>query len=212
MKGVAWVVACALPVIALEKLSSRYLYMMSVGYALALCGLMCWTRRLLREPRGRRLAAVSAGVGLVAVLAANWVDIQREIGDYRVLAEPFRACFETLSDAARALATGETLVVADVSSRDAVARLTRNLAERGNITKLIPYREDAVGGLIALDDLINAARATQRGAIALPVSPTHPGRKRVLAWDGLQTWDLPPASLASLPPDRLSAARLGSGS
>jgi hypothetical protein len=165
--GLLWLLACAVPILALPKLSSRYVYLLSFGWVLLACGVLEWVRCCTMTKAFRRLSALTAGCAVVLLIAVNVVLVQREIEDYRVLSEPYRACLDLLRAPAQELEPGQTLVVADISPRDAIARLNRFVAERGTITKLIPERPQGVGGLVALDDAVNILRARERGIMAV---------------------------------------------
>jgi len=204
--GLLWVAVCSAPVIPLDKLSSRYLYMMSIGYALALCGIVPWLADKMSGAPARRIAAAGAALGSVVVLAANLVSIQREIADYGVLSRPYGACVDALAPHLAAVARGESLIVVDVGRRDAIAELNRSIAERGNMTKLIPYRERGAGGLIELPDLLNTVRR-QPDLLGRAVDPDEPGPRRWVLYDGSRAWtpDAPPSD--SIPAERRFAVR-----
>jgi hypothetical protein len=207
LPGLLWVVVCTAPLVALDKLSSRYLYLMSIGYALALCGIVPWLADRLRGGPARRLAGFASASGLVAVLAANLVFIQREIADYAVLARPYGACIEALAPHLSALGAGETVVVVDIGPHDAIPVLARAIAERGNMNKLIPYRARGIDGLIELPDLVNTVRR-EPGLLGREVGlPPAGGGLRFVVYDGTRA-----ASAGGLPegtpPDRVHAVRL----
>jgi hypothetical protein len=193
LEGLLWVAVCTLPLVALDKLSSRYLYMMSVGYALALAALVPLVAERLRGALARRVAAGAAAFGLLVVLAANLVFVRREIADYAVLSAPYAACVRALAPLLSDLEQGETVVVADIGPRDAIPALARAIDERGNMSKLIPYRERGIGGLIELADLVNTVRR-QPGLLGRTTDrPASAGRVRLVAYDGVravsvETW------------------------
>jgi len=154
----------------------------------------------------RRIAAGAAALGLLLVLAGNLVSIRREIADYRVLSRPYRACVEALEPHLAAVAPGESVIVVDVSARDAVPVLSRTISARGNMSKLIPYRERGVGGLIELPDLLNTVRR-QPALLGRPVDPREAGPRRWVLYDGTRSWvpDAPPSD--SIPAERRFAVR-----
>jgi len=206
LRGLVWVAVCTVPLIALDKLSSRYLYMMSVGYALVLCGA---AGRLARIGPTRRPATVGLVILLVLVCVSNAVNIQREIADYRLLGAPYAACVESLRAPLRSLAAGKTAVVIDLGPRDAVPRLQRTIAERGNISKLIPYRKNAIGGLIELPDLLNLVRERSPGLLGSPDDPASAGPRRWFAFDGRDVRELTGPPAADLPPEIVFTAHWG---
>ncbi len=206
--GFAWLLVCLVPIAPLQKLSSRYLYLLSIGYAFVLCGAVEEAARRLERPAARRLVAALAAAALVLIGAANVLLVQREIDDYALLGRPYAACLKALRGPAEALRPGETLVVADLGPRDDVPRLAREIEERGNIMKLVPFRAGAAGGLVDLRDAINIARRGRDGLFAIAADPGAPGPKRIYIYDGRQAVET--ARLPEAPPERIAAARLGS--
>ncbi|HKB06772.1 MAG TPA: hypothetical protein VKF61_00680 [Candidatus Polarisedimenticolia bacterium] len=182
--GLLWIVLCAVEILPLQKVSSRYLYLMSIGYPLLACGLIAHPGFPRLSPGMRRAILGLGGLAAGLLAAANIVFVQREIADYRLLAGPYRACFESLRGPASALAPGETLIVAETEPRTMIRDLTYLIEERGNIRKLIPERDRGVGGLIALPDLINAVRPARTGSLAVAADPDGAGPRRILLWDG----------------------------
>lgn len=203
--GLCWVAVCTLPLIPLDKLSSRYLYMMSIGYSLALCGIAPWLGATLRTPSIRRTVAAAAIAGLALVAATDVLSIQREIGDYAVLARPYRACVEALGPELASVGHGETVVVLDVGPRDAFRRLGEEIAARGNMNKLIPYRAGAVDGLIALPDLLNTVRR-EPGWLGRAADPDDPGPRRFVVFDGSRAWTSYAPPVEGVPTERIFAA------
>ncbi len=209
--GLAWSLLGAIPLVPLDKLSSRYLYMMSAGYALVLCGLVHAAQRWLRTRSLCRAAGMAATGGVVLLLAANVVRIQREIEDYRILCEPYDRLAARFRASLAELRCGETLVLYDLSSHRTVHELTETLWARGTIVKLIPYREGAVEGLIHLTDLLHAVHPREPGCLAQRVDPrTVPAGVRLLAYDGRRVLPLGQALPADrIPAERISAVRWG---
>jgi hypothetical protein len=204
--GLLWIALCAAPILPLEKVSSRYLYLLSIGYPLLGCGLLAHPRFPVLSG-GTRRAVVALGAAAVILLAvANALLVQREIEDYRILAQPYDACFRALRGPALALSAGETLVVVETRPRLVIPFLAGLMEQRGNIRKLIPERADGVGGLIPLADLVNAARPGRTGCLALPADPAGPGPRRIYLWDGRAA--TPAATQPDPPPGRVLAARL----
>jgi len=204
--GLLWIALCAASILPLEKVSSRYLYLLSIGYPLLGCGLLAHPR-FPKLSAGMRKAVVALVVVAVTLLtAANALLVQREIVDYGILAQPYDACFRTLRGAALALSPGETLVVAETGPRAAIPFLAGLMEQRGNIRKLIPERAGGVGGLIALADLVNAARPSRTGALAVAADPADPGPRRIYLWDGRAA--LAADALPVPAPGRVLAARL----
>jgi hypothetical protein len=209
--GLVWVAAGTLPIIGVEKLSSRYLYLPAAGWPIVLCGVVAWLTPRLSSVMARR-AAVLAGIGgLVLVVAANAIDIQREIDDYARLAAPYEALAAGLGDPLAAVESGGSVVVVDAGPRNTIQRLAEVVSERGTMTKLIPYRRNAIGGLIELQDLMNGATPRRPGSIAqgVPLEDARDGRW--ILWDGsvAQTLSGPPT--VTLPRERTFAARWGTG-
>jgi hypothetical protein len=207
LAGFLWIAACSVPIVPLYRYSSRYLYLLSVGYALVLCGLAGWVSRRMAGRDLRRAAGWLAGVALLLIAAANVIRIQREIDDYALLSRPYADCLRTLRKPIDDLGSDETLVVVDVSPRDAVERMTRLMDERGNITKLIPYRPGAIGGLIELSDAINIVRAGEEGFFGIPVLSESASRHRTWVYDGGQAVES--VEVPAVPDDRRFATRLG---
>ena len=205
LAGLVWVVACAVPVLPLEKFSSRYLYMMAVGYALVLCGA---AGLLARLGAMRRVATSAAVLLLVLVSVANVVNIQREIEDYRLLAAPYAACVESFRAPLRSLAPGESAVVVDLGPRDTIPKLVQTIDERGNMTKLIPYRAHGIGGLIQLSDLVNLVHDRAPGTLGSTADPSIPGaRWFVRTGDSLR--ELPGPPEGAIPPEIVFGAHFG---
>jgi hypothetical protein len=204
--GLLWLLLCVVPILPLEKVSSRYLYLLSIGYPILGCALIAHPRFPALSDRIRRTVTVLAAVAVVLLAAGNALLIQREIEDYRILAQPYDACFRTLRGPALALSPGETLVVVETQPRVAIPFLAGLLEKRGNIRKLIPERADGVGGLIALDDIVNAARPARTGALAVAADPATPGPRRIYLWDGRTA--APADTLPDPAPGRILAARL----
>jgi hypothetical protein len=209
LAGLAWVVLCAAPIVPLDKLSSRYLYLISVGWALVLCGSWTWLTARLGDTRARRLATSGLAVLVVVVVVANVIDIQREIEDYRLLGKPYADCVETLREPLRSLKPGETAVLIDVSPRDAIRGLHDSIWQRGNMTKLIPFRVEAVGGLIELPDLLNLVRDRSPGLLGSAVEPSTDTPRRWFVYDGESVRELPGPPSAPLPPEVVFGARWG---
>ena len=206
LEGLLWVAVCTLPLVALDKLSSRYLYMMSVGYALAFAGLVPVVAERLRGALARHVAAGAAAFGLLTVLAANLVFVRREIADYAVLSAPYAACVRALEPLLSDLEPGETVVVADIGPRDAIPVLARTIAERDNMSKLIPYRDHGIGGLIELADLVNTVRR-QPGQLGRATDlPASAARLRLVAYDGVRAVSVE-ALPGEMPEDRSFAVR-----
>ncbi len=201
-RGLVWVLVCALPILPLQKVSSRYLYLLSIGYPIAVAGLSRHPGLARLSPAARRNAAVALGACTAILVVANTILVQREIGDYRLMAEPYARCHAALRSASGALAPGETLVVVETAPHTAIPDLARELAARGNMSKLLPERANAVGGLIELTDAINAGR--RRGdLLAIPGDLSAAWPRRVVVWDGARAT---PAN--EPPPGRALAARL----
>ena len=205
--GFLWLGFCVLPLIPLAKLSSRYLYMPAVGYALILCGLVHWLV-LHSRAGGLRRAVTVAGATLLAFIGtADIIWIQREIADYDLLSAPYTTCLESMRETVGALQPGETLVIYDTSPRDTQLELTRMLEGRGTIRKLIPNRANGVGGMIELPDVIEILRDPVRNVRAFAVSPDGPGPHRFAAYDGVTVRGLSDRAGADFPAERIFAAR-----
>jgi len=211
LSGLVWVAAGTIPIIPLQKLSSRYLYLPAVGWSIVLCGLVAWLAPRLTSARIRRMAVLLGVTALALVAAGNVLDVQREIDDYARLAAPYDRLAAALRDPLAAVEPGGGVVVVDAGPRDAIARLATGVAERGTITKLIPYRADAVDGLIYLEDLMNVATPRRPGSIARRVPLEEARDGRWIVWDGSAAHTLPGAPEVTPPPERLFAARWGTG-
>lgn len=207
--GLVWLAVCTAPIVPLDKLSSRYLYVLSVGYALVLCGIGDVVWRALRGGPGRSATGALTASALTLLTAANVLRIQREIDDYAILARPYEACLASFREPVRTLRAGETLVLVDASSHDVVRQLGETIRARGNMSKLVPYRPGAVGGLIGLADLINALHR-EPGMLAHRAEPGTSPHERFMVYDGRSVRELAalPAS-NDVPRERLHAAAWG---
>ena len=188
--GLAWVVLTTLPIVLLPKVSSRYLYLPAVGYALLMADLLGLAARQRSSPGFRRLAGGLFGLLLAVVLSADAIHVQKEMTDYGLLAAPYEACLRALEGPVQALKPHESLVVLDASPRDAHVRLARTVAERGTMLKLIPLRERAVGGLIYLDDAINILKPRAPGLLGSRGILQAPAEVHVVVYDGTTTREL----------------------
>jgi hypothetical protein len=76
------------------------------------------------------------------------------------------------------------------------------------MSKLIPLRRDAVGGLIHLVDVVNVLRFAD--GVARTVESTEPGAKRFVVYDGrtVASVDGAPVELSELEAGRILAVRL----
>ena len=205
--GSLWIAVCLVPIVPLGQLSSRYLYLLSMGYALALCGVCESVASRLPSAGGRRAVQALAPAGMAILVAANVLFISREIEDYDLLARPYEACIQALSEEARSAPAGTTFIVIDMSDRHAVPALNELIAERGGMIKLIPYRPRGVGGLIELPDILNIV-AARSGVMAIEADPVPARDARVVVYDGWRArraWALPEQPL---PRERVLAARL----
>ncbi len=208
--GLCWVAACLVPVVPLDKLSSRYLYLLAVGYALVLCGLIAWLDERFRGAAARRRVRFVGVAVLIPILALNVVRVQREIGDYQLLAAPYAACVEALAPALATLEAGETVTVIEVGPRDAVRRLGDRIRRRGNMSKLIPFRPHGIGGLIALDDLLNVTRERTPGILGYRIGdPAGATRRRYFAYDGERVQEIRPFADDAVDPRVTFHARWG---
>ncbi len=185
-----WILVCAAPILPLQKVSSRYLYLLSAGYPLAAGGLASLPAFARLSAWARRLTIILLGVLAACLVVANALLVQKEIEDYRLLGEPYASCLEALRPAAHALLPGETLVIVETAPHTAIPRLAALLQERRSTSKLLPERKNAVGGLIYLSDAINAVRPPG-DFFAIPVDPVEPGPRRVYVWDGAQVFPAP---------------------
>lgn len=207
--GFGWIVACTLPIIPLDKLSSRYLYMMAIGYCWVAYGAACWAAPRISSARRVRFAR-AATASVVALLAAvGAMQIRAEIRDYRDLGRPYATCLAILKEQLRGLAPGETLVMLDVGPREAIPRLAREINGRGTITKLIPSRETGIDGLIALPDAINIATDRSEGLLAYPAPLDGDGPVRYVVYDGSVARRVKPIPADRLPAGRFFVARWG---
>ena len=182
--GLLWIVVCAVPIIPLDKLSSRYLYMLSVGYAFVVCGLLELLVRALRGAEAKRVLRPLVATLALLLVVGNALFVQREIEDYAELALPYERCLEVLRGEVMALTSGETFVVVDVSGAETVLRMQEQMRQRGNMNKLIPYRQEGVGGLIELHDAINILRAGEDGLLGRPVKPDPSTPATRVLYDG----------------------------
>ncbi|MBI2837594.1 MAG: hypothetical protein HYX75_04730 [Acidobacteria bacterium] len=203
--GFAWLLLTALPILPLEKLSSRYLYLLAIGYAFVLCGAWDAIDGLLTTPRLRRIAVAAGTTAIVALLAGNVLLVQREVEDYRLLSQPYQRCLEILETPAMMLQPGDTLIIVDTSPRDAVRAMTALVRSRGTMTKLLPYRARGVEGLIELHSALNVLlRGT--GGLAVPADIGPASRRLVFVYDGRTV--VPATEIPEIEPTRIFAARL----
>ena len=205
--GLLWLLVCLVPIVPLAQLSSRYLYLLSIGYALAMCGAWDALTPLLESPATRRAVSALAVTGLTLLAATGVLHIAREIEDYDLLSRPYQVCLDALRDEARLTPPGVTLVVIDISDRRAVPELNRLIAERGGMTKLIPYRPLGVGGLIDLPDILNIV-AAGGGMLATNAESGAAQNARVLVYDGRHVRPALAPPARALPSERVLAARL----
>ena len=140
------------------------------------------------------------------VLVTNVVFIQREIADYGELSRPYAACVAALAPHLADLGAGETVIVADVGPRDAIAVLAGTMSERHNMNKLIPYRKNGIDGLIELPDLVNTVRR-ERGRLGRRIDVPASGARRFVAYDGERAWLAPEPAHGTIPDERLFAVR-----
>ena len=207
LAGLVWVLACSAPIVPLDKLSSRYLYLPAIGYTVVFCAVCVALGPLLRTASLRRLTGASLTVAVVSLLLGNGLFVQREIGDYRRLAQPYMTLVENVAPGLAGIATGETFLVVDTTSQTTIAELTGRIEQRGNITKLIPYRRHAIDGLIELPDLLNVARRHERGVLGRPVPSADDASIRWFFYDGSGLRETAPR--AGVPPERVHRAAWG---
>jgi hypothetical protein len=186
--GLLWIVVCAVPIIPLDKLSSRYLYMLSIGYALVMCGMFELAGRVRYGVDAKRVLRPLVATLALLVIVANGLFVQREINDYAELARPYARCLEALRDAVMSMTSGETFVVVDVSGADAVLRMQERMRLRGNMNKLIPYRQNGVGGLIELHDAVNILKSGEGGLLGRPVRAAPSEPSTLVIYDGRRAW------------------------
>lgn len=191
--GILWVLFCTLPILPLQKVSPRYLYLLSVGFPLAFAG--CASDPALQRltTSGRRALAVALGAGAVMLVVANAIFVQREIDDYRIMGGPYARCLDALTPAALGLPAGGVLTVIETTPHTAIRDLVHTLSERGTMNKLVPERQGAVSGLIKLSDAINIARG--RGTMfAVAAQPVAGEPQTIVRWDGQRIEPAPPAA------------------
>jgi len=206
--GLLWIALNLIPVVLLPKLSSRYLYLPGLGYALVLAAVLEVVWSCTASGRARRLLCGLLGLLLAVVCLGNVIDIQREIGDYRMLAEPYAKLVEVFREPVQGLGPDQTLVVVDIGPRDQIWQLTERVFASGNMVKLIPYRPTAVAGLIELVDLVNLIRAG-RGGLAFEVDEPVPEGSQWLVYDGEWVVSSEPLALGQVPAERVSRIRFG---
>jgi len=186
--GLLWIAVCAVPIIPLDKLSSRYLYMLSIGYALIICGSFELASRVRYGIDAKRVLRPLVATLALLVIVANGLFVQREINDYAELARPYTRCLEALRGAVMAMVSGETFVVVDVSGADTVLQMQEQMRQRGNMNKLIPYRQHGVGGLIELHDAINILKSGEDGLLGRPVPADPSTPSTLVVYDGRRAW------------------------
>jgi len=206
LRGFLWVAVCAVPIVPLQKLSSRYLYLLAIGYAIVFCGIAEWLASVSSTGRARRLITVVAVSAVILIILSNALRVRREIEDYALLSQPYARCLAALRGAAVSARPGETLVVADMSPRQETARMVDLVRSRGTSLKLIPVRPQAVGSLVELRDAVNIERRGEGGWYAVDASPTLAGPSRSYVYDGTSAapGPIPPW----LPGGRIFGARL----
>ena len=192
LPAIAWVLVCSAPIVPLPKLSARYLYLPAAGYALLFCALCMAIVPLLKSASTVRIARLALIAGLVAIVATNGLLVQREIGDYELLADPYMELVENVRPGLEQIEAGETFVIVDAAPQTTIRNLTTTIQERGNITKLIPYRKYALDGLIQLPDLLNVARERTPGLLGRPVESADDATLRWFAYDGEQLRPIAP--------------------
>ncbi len=204
LAGVFWVLACSAPIVALDKLSSRYLYLPAIGYTVIFCAICTTLGPLLRTQSLRRLVGVSLTLVVFSILAVNAILVQREIADYRLLAQPYTTLIENVTPGLARIEQGETFLIVDGAAQTTIAELTQRIEDRGNMTKLIPYRRHAIDGLIELPDLLNVARPRQPGVLGRPVPKADDASIRWFVYDGNALLETTPRE--GVPPERVHRA------
>ncbi len=202
--GLVWVLICSAPIVPLDKLSSRYLYLPAIGYSVVFCCAWMGVEKILKSASLRRLVGAWLIVVLVALLGVNGLLVQREIGDYRLLSRPYMTLVDNVSETLSGIEREEIFLVVDGAPQTTIAELTDRIVERGNITKLIPYRRHAIDGLIELPDLLNVARPREPGYLGRAVQTAEDGSIRWFLYDGRRLLETSPR--AGIPPQRLHRA------
>ncbi len=208
LPGFIWLAVCMIPIVPLDKLSSRYLYLPSIGYALIFCGLCRWISTHVNVYGMRRIIIAGGAVVIVLMGSVNLIFIQGEIEDYTFLSHPYSECLDMLRAPALALQPGMTLLVGDVSPRSGVRQMVEMIRSRGHSMKLIPPRSYAIGGLLVLRDAVNITRRGENGWFAVTTPPARGPRVMSFIYDGQRVFpaEIPP----DLPTSRIFAARLES--
>jgi len=207
LAGLLWVLACCAPIVPLDKLSSRYLYLPAIGYSLVFCAVCSALAPHLRSLPLRRLAGVALALAVLSIVVGNALLVQREIADYRQLAAPYSALVDQVAPGLAGIAEGETFLVVDGARQTTIAELTRRIEERGNMTKLIPYRRHAIDGLIELPDLLNVARPREAGRLGRAESVADDASIRWFVYDGTRLVETAPRD--GVPPERVHRATWG---
>ena len=208
--GFAWLLASCAIVAPLEKVSSRYLYVLAIGHALVLCGLVEHVKERLPTTSLRRMTAALALAAAAVVLVVNIVLIQREIADYARLAARYEACLAALRPLADVIHDNMNVVVVDTSGHSAIPAMIDESWENGGIVKLIPARSWAVGDLVPLADAINIYRRGE-SSWALAGLRSDPAETRRFVFDGRRLQALSPDHGRALSADaRVFDAHLGS--
>lgn len=208
--GFVWVAAATIPIVPLDKLSSRYLYLPAAGWSIVLCAVIARIAPRLASAAARRAAAVAGIAALGLLVAGNALDVGREIEDYALLAAPYDALAAALRGPLGAVEPGGSVVVVATGPGDTIAKLAASVAERGTITKLIPHRTRGIDGLIELRDLLNATTPRRPGSLAGRVPPEEARGGAWIAWDGRTARRLSGPPDVAIPTERLFAARWGS--
>ncbi len=204
LAGLLWVLACSAPIVPLDKLSSRYLYLPAIGYTVVFCAAWVGLERVLKTERSKRLVRVLLGVAIASILGANVLWTQREIGDYRLLAQPYTKLVDEVAPVLSRIEPGETLLVVDGAPQTTIPALTERIVARGNITKLIPYRRHAIDGLIELPDLLNVARSRVPGYLGRVAEPEDDLAVRWFFYGGNGLVETTPRT--GVPPERMHRA------
>ena len=209
LAGLIWVLACSAPIVPLDKLSSRYLYLPAIGYSLLFCAACAALAPALRSDVLRRWVPAALALGVALVTLGNGLRIQREIGDYRLLAEPYGTLVERVAPALESIERGQTFLVVDTAAQTTIRDLVERIRERGNMTKLIPYRRHAIDGLIELPDLLNVARERSPGALGRAVMEADDSSIRWFQYDGVSLVEIAPRPIEKIPIARVHRAAWG---
>ncbi|MGE5341195.1 MAG: hypothetical protein ACM3SY_06900 [Candidatus Omnitrophota bacterium] len=153
----------------LPKLSSRYVFYPSLGWwgLLALMFNYLFNYVMTRKKNRRITKSTISTISIMSIIPAllilflsgsigtNYASIRREIEDYKILGD-FSKRFVAIQSAVikRASADGKTEVMLNKGDVQDLTSVYRQIMERANLPKLLPFRSHGIEGVIEPQHLI----------------------------------------------------------